>query len=40
MRSSDFTEIFWSVAPWTLFAILVTILIYCAPSIDAMVFGR
>ena len=37
---SDFTELFWSVAPMLLFAILVACLIMAAPSIDEIVFSK
>ena len=33
-RKSDFAELFWSIIPALLFAILVAVLIMAAPSID------
>ena len=39
-RKSDFVEVFWSVAPMLLFAILVAVLIMAAPSVDAIVWNR
>jgi hypothetical protein len=35
-RQSDFAELFWSVAPMVVFAILVAVLIMAAPSVDAV----
>jgi hypothetical protein len=37
---SDFYEIFWSVFPALLFAVLVAVLIMAAPSVDQIVWGR
>jgi hypothetical protein len=37
---SDFAEIFWSVVPMLLFAILVACLIMASPSIDTIVFAK
>jgi hypothetical protein len=39
-RKSDFAEVFWSVAPALLFAILVAVLVMAAPSLDKIVWGR
>ena len=36
----DFWEIFWSVTPALLFAVLVACLVMTAPSIDQIVWGR
>lgn len=40
MRKSDAAELFWSLAPWTLFVLIVVVLICCAPSVDLIVFGK
>jgi hypothetical protein len=39
-RKSDTWELFWSVAPMLVFAILVAIVIMAAPSVDSIVFGK
>jgi hypothetical protein len=39
-RKSDFAEVFWSVAPALLFAILVAVLIMGSASVDTIVFGK
>ena len=36
----DHWEIFLSVTPWLLWAILVIMLICCSPSIDVIIWGR
>lgn len=37
----DFWEVFWSVAPWLIFAVLVMAMIMAAaPSVDQIVFGK
>jgi hypothetical protein len=39
-RKTDLAELFWSVLPMLLFAVLVAVLIMAAPSIDTVIWGR